>query len=57
VPFLGFGAALKYWAYLSAAIGYKHYHLPRAAYVRYGVCNAVVGTCLWVAFAARVMSA
>ncbi|KAE8160188.1 hypothetical protein BDV40DRAFT_271151 [Aspergillus tamarii] len=56
VPFLGFGASLKYWAYLSAAIAYKHYNFPRAAYIRYGVCNAIVGTCLWAAFAARAMN-
>ncbi|KAE8160189.1 hypothetical protein BDV40DRAFT_302504 [Aspergillus tamarii] len=53
-PFLAFGAALKYWAYVSAWIAYKHYGLSRAEYVSFGVSNAVVGTLLWISYVARV---
>ncbi|KAJ0413593.1 hypothetical protein BJY00DRAFT_319644 [Aspergillus carlsbadensis] len=53
-PFLAFGAALKYWAYVSAWIAYKRHGLPRADYVGFGVSNLVVGTLLWIAYVARV---
>lgn len=55
IPFLGFGAFLKYWAFLSALVAYKHHNLPRTEFVRFGISNGLVGTLLWVAFVVRAM--
>ncbi|KAJ8130186.1 hypothetical protein O1611_g3444 [Lasiodiplodia mahajangana] len=56
VPFLGFGAALKYWAYLSAFVAYKMHNLGRGEYYSFGVSNAVVGTLLWIAWGNRAIA-
>lgn len=42
VPFLIFGAALKYWAFLASAIAYARYQLPKRTFILFGCANLLV---------------
>ncbi len=42
MPFLVFGMALKYWAFLSSLVAYRRYRLPMDGLVAFGVSNLIV---------------
>ncbi len=42
MPFLVFGMALKYRAFLSTLVAYRRYRLPRDGLVAFGVSNLIV---------------
>ena len=41
VPFLVFGMALKYWAFISSLVAHLRYGLPREGLLFFGVSNLV----------------
>ncbi|HPI23399.1 MAG TPA: hypothetical protein PLE73_09385 [Spirochaetota bacterium] len=42
-PFLIFGMALKYWAFLTSLIAYRRYRIPAAVFFNFGLGNLAVG--------------
>jgi len=42
VPFLIFGMALKYWAFIAAVAAYQRYRLPKIVFVNFGLGNLMI---------------
>ncbi|MBI5115797.1 hypothetical protein HZA56_04945 [Candidatus Poribacteria bacterium] len=42
IPFLFFGMAMKYWAFVVSLVAYTRYELPKDALVLFGFSNLVV---------------
>jgi hypothetical protein len=42
MPFLAFGAFLKYWAFVASFIAYRRAGLHRAAFRQFGVANLLI---------------